>query len=187
MNTPVQVGSVSLSPLRGKCTLNGLKLLNPSGYKDRVALSVNSLTVDWSWGDLFGDPLRVNHVQLSGVRVNLEGSLSNNNLTKITSGVKSKADEVEKRKPREIVVERLELEDIHASARIPRGAEPTEIELSEMKLEKVSSKNPGALTQKVTLILTEKMVRAIAAKLAGGVLEDGAKAIGDAVQGLFGK
>lgn len=89
--TEVKLGGVSISILGGSAKLNGFVLGNPEGYKTAYAMEADTVGVALAPSSVLADKVIVRSVLVDGARVNIEGSPSDNNLTKILANVQAVA------------------------------------------------------------------------------------------------
>lgn len=87
--TEVALSGVSLSLLNGSATIKGLVIGNPAGYKARTALEAGELHLKVEPSSLLSDKVIVRAVRIDGAKINVEGSATDNNLTKIQSNVEA--------------------------------------------------------------------------------------------------
>ncbi len=70
--TPVQVGSVSLSPFSGSGSLTGLVIANPEGYKTDGAIKVGHASVKIELGSLLEDVIVIPEIIVDGAELTYE-------------------------------------------------------------------------------------------------------------------
>jgi len=83
----IKVDSVGLSVLSGSGKIKGLEVGNPEGYKSPVAMKLGSAAVSVSPGSLMSDKIVIKSLRIEAPEINIEGSPTKNNLTKILDNV----------------------------------------------------------------------------------------------------
>ena len=83
----VKLESAQLSPFSGKATLKGFFLGNPPGYTTDSAIKVANVSVSLQPSSLFHDKVVIQSIHINAPQITLEGSLKENNLTKIQGNV----------------------------------------------------------------------------------------------------
>lgn len=92
--TEVALSGVSLSLLNGAATIRGLVIGNPTGYKGNTALEAGEIHLDVEPSSLLSDKVIVRGVRVDGAKINVEGSATDNNLTKIQSNIEASLNSV---------------------------------------------------------------------------------------------
>ena len=85
----IKLDSVSLSVLSGSGKIKGLEVGNPEGYKAPFAMKLGSASLAVSPGSLLSDKIVVKHIRIEAPEINIEGSPTKNNLTKILENVEA--------------------------------------------------------------------------------------------------
>ncbi len=83
----VTLGSAAISPFSGLGILTKLFVGNPEGYKTKSAIEVGEIKAGVGVGSLTSDTIVVNEVSVKEAVITMEGSLTDNNLTKILDNV----------------------------------------------------------------------------------------------------
>lgn len=87
--TDLKLSGVSLSLLGGSASVQGLVLGNPSGYKAPNAMEADEISVRIEPMSVLSDKVIVRSIRIDGSRIQVEGSPSDNNLTKIQKNVEA--------------------------------------------------------------------------------------------------
>lgn len=87
--TTLRLDGVSLSILRGSASLRGLTVGNPPGYKGATALEADQISLQLAPASVLSDKVIIHSLRLDNARINVEGSPTDNNLTKILANVQS--------------------------------------------------------------------------------------------------
>lgn len=85
--TAVTVNSINLSPFRGSLAIDTLAVGNPEGFQMPSAISFDSLNVELDLASLTTDKIIVNQVEIYGLNIDYELSLSGSNLGTILKNV----------------------------------------------------------------------------------------------------
>lgn len=86
-----RLASVSLSPLSGSGTLEGLFVGNPAGFKTDFAIQAGSLKLAVQPQSLFTDTVVIDELTILAPEITLEGTLHGSNLGKILANLESAA------------------------------------------------------------------------------------------------
>lgn len=70
--TETTLGEVDISLLSGRVGLNNLTIGNPAGFKDKNALQLGNITVNFDPKSIFTDKIMISNVDISGVNVSTE-------------------------------------------------------------------------------------------------------------------
>jgi hypothetical protein len=85
----IKLDSVGISILTGSGKVKGLEVGNPEGYKAASAMKLGSASVAVSPGSLMADKIVIKHIRVEAPEINIEGSPTKNNLTKILDNVQA--------------------------------------------------------------------------------------------------
>ncbi|MEY4386237.1 MAG: hypothetical protein RLY20_1520, partial [Verrucomicrobiota bacterium] len=83
----IKLDSVKLSILSGSGSVKGLEVGNPTGYKAPIAIKLDNASLAISPGSLLSDKIVVKSIRIDGPVINVEGTPTKNNLTKILENV----------------------------------------------------------------------------------------------------
>ncbi|MGO8927229.1 MAG: AsmA family protein [Limisphaerales bacterium] len=83
----IKLQSVKLSLLSGGCTINGLVVGNPEGFKTPSAISVGEATLALEPSSLLSDKIIIKTINVQAPDITFETDLKHNNLSKILSNV----------------------------------------------------------------------------------------------------
>jgi hypothetical protein len=85
--TSLQLEKVSIRPLSGGGSVNGLVLGTPEGYKAEYTIKMDKAELSISPGSLLSDKIVVKSIVVESPEIILEGGLKENNLTAIQNNV----------------------------------------------------------------------------------------------------
>lgn len=85
----VELANVSLCPLRGRLSLDGLVLGNPEGYKTDSALTIGNITVRISLPSLLSKTISVKEILVNDIAITYEVGLGESNFGAILKNLKS--------------------------------------------------------------------------------------------------
>jgi len=106
LGVPVTVGSVNVSPLRGRAVLRDLNVPNPEGFATPRAFRIRYASVSFDILSAFDDVIDLPEIQVSGLEVTVEGSVKGTNISKLVANAKRVVGE--KERAREAAGERPE-------------------------------------------------------------------------------
>jgi uncharacterized protein involved in outer membrane biogenesis len=106
--TQVDVKNISISPFSGKVVVENFTVANPEGFHNPIAIKVEKLHIAASIKSLLSDKVEIEHLEVSGVAIDVEAKLgSGTNLDVIlknvekATGADKKKDEQPAEKPAE--------------------------------------------------------------------------------------
>lgn len=97
--SPVQLASVTIRPLTGSGSIEGLVIGNPDGFASEYALKVGRAKLDLDPLSLFSEKVVIQTIQLDGPEIIFEGGKKANNLVAILQNLKDHGDPGRTNKP----------------------------------------------------------------------------------------
>ena len=189
--TTLKLDGVSLSLLGGSAALKGLVVGNPQGYKAPNAFVSQHLSVKLSPSSLLADKVVIHSLRLDAAEINVEGTPTDNNLTKILANVESAIPASTSSAPKEPAAgKKLQLDDfVISNAKLNftfplLGGKSTTVPLPEIHLTNLGQGpegiTPEELIRRVTKEITSNaaVVGDVALKSLGGVVTDAVKGLG---------
>jgi uncharacterized protein involved in outer membrane biogenesis len=85
----IKLDGVSLSVLNGSGQIKGLEIGNPEGYKAPTSIKLNRAAISVSPGSLLSDKIVIKFIHIDSPEINIEGTPSKNNLTKILENIQA--------------------------------------------------------------------------------------------------
>lgn len=85
----IKLDGVSMHLLTGSGSIKGLEVGNPEGYKGSPAIKLGRASVSVSPGSLLSDKIVIKSIRIEAPEINIEGSPTKNNLTKILENVEA--------------------------------------------------------------------------------------------------
>jgi hypothetical protein len=213
--TDVRLGGANVSIISGSASLNDLFVGNPEGYKTESAIKANKVSVSLKPMSIFGDKIIVRSVNVQAPDINVEGGITQNNLTKIldnTQGSASQAEtkknepESQKKAPEEKAARKIEVDDfvisgakVHYTGTLSGGKTIT-LPIPDIHLQNLGTGPDGItaadLTKQVMNAVVAQVIPALTksageiGKEATGILKDmggkGASGVTNVTQGLKG-
>jgi hypothetical protein len=199
--TDVKLGSASVSILSGSATLNDLLVGNPEGYKTASAIKANKISVSLKPMSIFGDKIIVRSVNVQAPDINVEGGISQNNLTKIldnTQGSASQAEskknepESQKKAPEEKAARKMEVDDfvisgakVHYTGSLSGGKTIT-LPIPDIHLSNLGTGPEGITAADLTKRIMDAVVSSVGPALASSAGEIG-KGATDLIKGAGGQ
>ena len=197
--TKVDVKDVTIRPLLGLVKLKGFSVGNPEGFLNPEAIHVENFHVDAGMKSLFSDKMEVEHLEITGVEINFEYTLSQGsnldvilkNVEKATGADKKKtqADKAdtqkeEKAPAKQVVIRKLILKD--AKVTVSSGMLKTNmvIPLLPIEMENVGEGKDlaGTISEVLTRIITDigKVITSAGSGIVSG-LDSAADATGKTI------
>jgi hypothetical protein len=87
LGTEVTVASVSISPLNGTGSINGLKIQNPEGFNSDYAIELGALAIDLDLSTVFSEVILVNSVVVTNPQVTYENRITTDNIRALLSNL----------------------------------------------------------------------------------------------------
>lgn len=189
--TTLKLDGVSLSLLGGSASLKGLVVGNPQGYKAPNAVVAQRLSVKLSPSSLLSDKVIIHSLRLDAAEINVEGTPTDNNLTKILANVESAIPASTASTPKEPAPgKKLQLDDfVISNAKLNLtfpllGGKGTTVTLPDIHLTNLGQGpdgiTPQELIRRVTKEITSNVavVGDVALKSLGGAVTDAVKGLG---------
>lgn len=187
--TGFSVGSCDIGVFSGKCSFENMKLENPDGFSERVALSFDSLAVDVDVPSLNTDRIHVREIVLDGLFVSyLDGQDGTNNFKAIgsnfsratgnggsedASGPSADASDGTKGgedKRKRVVIDRIDI----SNAKIRVGGLPLPIPLPKITLRDIGKDSDGINYAELWNTVSEELLKSC------GVIGSGLESLGNA-------
>ncbi|HYF15186.1 MAG TPA: hypothetical protein VD971_08970 [Phycisphaerales bacterium] len=157
------LGSARMDLAGGAASLNNLRVANPPGFTSDNFLTLDSTDVALDVSSVTSDTIVVSHVKLSGITVNLEGSIGNMNYRPILDNLsKGKGDS--SAPPKKFLIRTIEITDINANVTVaPLGTVPVRV----ARLEVTDLGSEGLTAGEITQLVLQATLEAVASAGAG--------------------
>jgi uncharacterized protein involved in outer membrane biogenesis len=210
--TTVTLAAVSLSPLSGAASLQGLVIGNPSGYSSAAAIRVGQAAVRVAPASILCAKVIIHSIEVRAPEITFEGNpLGENNLKKILDQVNTQAAAANSATNapgapgagKKLQVDKLLITGakVHALIRTPLLNQEVSLTLPEISLTNLGAGPdgimPAELAQKILSQITKATIKSLGDRLGSlgkGLLDDVKKNPADAVNkitkglnGLFKK
>lgn len=193
LGVPTKLEHASFRLLQGHVTLRGFMLGNPEGFKTEKAISVGEVTVDLDPKSLLRDTIVIRRVCVDAPDITYELGLGKSNIGRILEQAEEPAGEnaakpEKKEEPggKKAVIEDFLIENGHVriSATLAMGA-AVPIPLPTIHLTDIGKEKQGASLLEVMKQVLGAIVGSVTkvATSAVGLVGEGAKAVGGAVEG----
>jgi hypothetical protein len=204
----VKLGAAAISPFSGSGILTKLFVGNPEGYKTKSAIEVGEIKAGVGVGSLTSDTIVVNEVSLKEALITMEGSLTENNLTKILDNVNGSSTATPKPKgeppqpgtsksSKKFIVKDLLIEGakVNLNLNIPlMGNESMTVPVPTIHLQNIGVAEGGVTAEQLVQQVMKPLMASVltAAKdavanmagKAGNLGKEGAKDLGKATKGI---
>lgn len=196
--TTLRLDRVSLSVLSGSASLKGLVVGNPQGYKAATALEADQISIKLAPTSVLSDKVIIHSLRVDAAKINVEGSPTDNNLTRIMANVQAAVPASQTSQTKEasagkkLQVDDLVISNAKVNLTFPLlGGKSTTVALPEIHLTQLGQGPEGitaaALVQRIMTEVTGNVtsVATVALKGLGGVVTDTVKDLGKgAVEGV---
>ena len=92
LGVPVKVGSLSLSALSGKGSIEDFEVASPKGYKSPYVMKVGKLSFSIEPKTLFSNHIIINSIKIDSLDVNYEVGPNGSNIDQLRENIKSSID-----------------------------------------------------------------------------------------------
>ena len=189
----IKLDSVRLSVLSGSGSIKGLEVGNPEGYKATTSIKLGSASVSVSPGSLLSDKIVVKSIRIDGPEINIEGTPTKNNLTKILDNIEAatggastnKTAATSGKSQKKLQVDEFILSNAKIKYTIPGLGLTVPVSIPEIKLTNLGTGPEGITGAELTKLtmskLTTELVPALteAASKAATAVKDTAKKAAD--------
>lgn len=192
--TDVRLDRANLLPLAGTGTLHGLVIGNPKGCKAENALSARSVRVKVRTKTLLSSVIVVESLEVVDPEISFEGSLSDNNLTRLQKNIEAFGSEREAGGPA-APAKKVMIDDFQMTgAKVHLDLKPfpsATIDLPDIRLTGIGRKTGGATMQDAAKQVLGAVTGAITASVSDSLKEIGkdvgsaGKALAKTLGGLF--
>lgn len=177
IGTSLTAQNIDIDFLSQTANIEGLALANPEGFKTSNAIFFNQIKVKIDAGTIFSDPIVVEDILISGVRVNYEKTLKGSNLKTIQNNIQQlssskssqekPAPEIDAKetKQRNLVIKHL----LFQAGQISLSAKMLPSQKITLKLPKIERNNLGQdtggnlkeVTREVATLVLENVMKSV--------------------------
>lgn len=208
MGVKTELESISLKPIRGEGSIEGLEISNPSGFESPFFMRLSKGDAALDTGSLFKDTIVMKTIELEGLKAHLEKSKDGANYEVILANLKKGEEEGARGEEpgKKFLVERIVVRNIDVRADVAvAGAKLSSVDLhiDEIALENIGSDAGSgvvmsqlmgtivkavltAIVEQGARVLPEVMVNGLGAGLKG-LGKVGVKVIGNVTAAVGGK
>ena len=172
LGVEVTVRDIDLSLFSGGLQLEGLQVRNPEGYNHENLLKLENISVNTRISSLFKDTVNIQYIKLSGMDLVLEQKNITSNLQEVVSNIKKgrKSDkkespELEKKKGKQLIIDKLEISEIQVKAKLLPI--PGKADTITMKLDPITMQDLGTDNKLDIAVLSTRILLAVASGVAG--------------------
>jgi hypothetical protein len=179
--TEVRVESVSISPISGKGTINGLTIANPDDFEGESMMSINELSISLDVLSLLSDEILIHEIIVRESGFYVEQSVAGNNVLKIMDNIDAVADSESAES--DMIIERFYMENakIFVGSTIGEDVEASYV-VESLELRDIGRENENNNAIQTVAFLADE----IADEVLSEAVKNGFERIRDAVRGLFG-
>lgn len=158
LNLPTTLAGANVSLFGGHLTLNDYKVGNPAGYGKDNMLSLDSINVNVSYGQLRQEPIRVQSIEIKGPRLLLERNGTQLNVQAAMEQM-PKTEPAEPSKPMKVIIDNLTVSNAQVVIKpaIPGLPEEYTLTIPTVSLSNIGSgegAENGAAIKEVVMLLT---------------------------------
>ena len=182
MGVPTSLKSITLKPVRGEGSIEGLEISNPTGFKTPYFMSLSKGDASLDVGSVLKDQVVMKKISLSGIELYLEKTKEGANYKVILENMKKGEQAPKEEGGKKFLVEQVLVTDIRVHADVSTlglKVSTLDIKIDEIKLENVGSDTGSGV------IMSELMGTIVKAVLVA-VLEQGVKLPGAIAEDLGG-
>ena len=197
LGVPMHLTSARFDPLKGKITIDGFVMGNPTGFQSKESMGVGQAVVDVKLASLVKDPLVIERIYVSNPRLTYEVKLDTNNFARIQERAAStsptspaqaeKPEDAKPKKQKNVIIRDLLIEkgEVHVAVGLAGGVGAT-LPLPTIHLTNIGNETGGAAVGDILgQVLAEVVskVGSVAGAVtgaAGNAAKEGAEVAGDA-------
>ncbi|WP_290651160.1 AsmA family protein [Aquisalimonas sp.] len=191
--TEVTLEEASIGLFEGQASLSALTVGNPEGFDADDFLDLDDTDVDIDLRSLIGDEVRISHIELDGLALNLEQRGANNNVQAIVENIQrlqpdEDPDVVDDEAPVEdgqaVLIERLTLSNVqvNADAEIAGERVGVNLQLDDIEVTDISTEaETGELIAQLSGVVIEAVLKAVVEQADGALPSQITEQLTDAV------
>lgn len=182
MGVPTALDSISLSPIQGKGSIEGLQVSNPQGFESPFFLRLDKGDAALDVGSVLTDQVVMKTIELNGFEVHLEKSKGSSNYGVILDHMKKGEEEptAEQKAGKKFLVEEVVVRDIRVHADVAIAGQT--VKTVHLNIEEVRLENVGSDTES-GVIMSQLMGTIIKAVLTA-IVQQGAEILSDIASDL---
>jgi len=139
MGVKTELDGISLKPIRGEGSLEGLKISNPGGFETPFFMHLSKGDAALQMGSLFKDTVVMETIELNGLEAHLEKSSRGSNYGVIIDNMKKAEDTTKPEEPgKKFLVQLVVVRNIRVHAEVALG-QTVHLNIDEIRLEDVGS------------------------------------------------
>lgn len=190
MGVPTKLDSITLKPVRGKGSIEGLQISNPGGFESPYFMRLSKGDAALDVGSVFKDTIVMKSIELDGLKAYLEKTKTGSNYEAILANMKKGEEEGAKGEEpgKKFLIERVVVRNIDVRADVAIGGEKlssVDLHIDEIAIENVGSDTEsGAVTQQVMGIIVKAVLTAIVEQGAKVLPEVMVNGLGAGLKGL---
>lgn len=187
MGVPTSLESITLKPLQGAGSIEGLKISNPAGFETPFFMNLSKGDAAIELGSVLEDTIVLERIELDGLKAHLEKTKAGANYEVILENMK-KGEEPKKEPGKKFLVKRVVVRDIAVRADIAVAGEKlssVDLHIDEIALENVGSESgAGTVTSQLTGTIVKAVLTAIVEQGARVLPEVMVNGLGAGLKGL---
>jgi len=176
LGVPVQLAGIDIGLFRADCSLQGLEVANPEGYKDANFMRLEKGFLSVSASSLLSDKVVVPELTLDGLELNLERKTLKSNYGTILDNLKRmEKEETPADEGRKFVIERVVIRNIKVTSRFSVAGiarPPVPLEIPEMTFQNLGSEGGSGIVMAEVVGEVLKSVLVAVSRIGKGVLPD---------------
>lgn len=173
MGVPTAVKSVSLKPIRGKGSIEGLEVSNPQGFESPFFMHLDSGAAAMDVGSVFKDTVVMNSIALDGLELYLEKTDAGSNYKVILENMKKGEEKAPEEGGKKFLVQEIVVRNIQVHADVVLVAKRTvKLTIEEIRLENVGSDTGSG-------VIMSQLMGTIVKAVLTGIVANGGELLGD--------
>ncbi|HEX5137495.1 MAG TPA: hypothetical protein VFY93_11015 [Planctomycetota bacterium] len=188
MGVPTALDGISLKPVAGKGTIEGLQVSNPQGFDSPFFMRLDKGDAALDVGSVFKDTIVMNSIELDGLEVHLEKAHGSSNYGTILENMKKGEEKAPSEEGgKKFLVQQVVVRNIRVHADVAVAGQTIKtvhLNIEEIKLENVGSDTGSGVVMSQLMGTIVKAVLSGIVQAGGEVLGDVAKDLGAGLAGL---
>ncbi len=182
LGVPTSLETADVKPLGGAFRMNGLTVANPDGYDTSHFLALKDGDMAVALGTLMSDTVRLPHLKLSGIDMNMEKKDGKANYQVILDNLKKLTPEQPDPNAKKFVIETVEISDIMVHVKML--GQNISLPIDTITLKNVGEGGAGGVDLAELIGVVMKGVFAAITQVGGNLIPS--EMLGDLTQGLAG-
>jgi hypothetical protein len=175
MGVPTALDGISLRPIQGKGTIEGLQVSNPQGFDSPFFVRLDKGDATLDVGSVLTDQVVMKRIELNGFEVHLEKSKGSSNYGVILDNMKKGEEAPAEEAGKKFLVEEVVVRDIRVHADVAIAGQT--VKTVHLNIEEVRLENVGSDTE--SGVIMSQLMGTIVKAVLTAIVQQGAEILPD--------